>query len=98
MAGDALQGGDARAGPGDDAGGVGVGAACGVGVGRDRLGVGELMGEDVAERAELGGVDLAGAHRLDGGGVAGADLDIDRAAELLADQMADLVIEGDEAG
>ena len=64
---------------------------------RDRFGLGDLMGEHVAERSEFADLELAVTHRFDLGIVIGGDEDLHRAAELLADHGADLLVDWGEA-
>jgi hypothetical protein len=55
------------------------------------------MGEHITERSELADFELAVAHRFDLGVVAGRDKDLDFAAELLADQLSDLLVDRNQA-
>ena len=59
----------------------------------DRFGLGDLVGEHVAERAELADLQLAVAHRLDLGVVAGRDEQLHRAADLVADQLGQIIVD-----
>ena len=56
------------------------------------------MRQHVAERPELADLQLAGAHRLDFGVVVGGDEDLDLAAEFLAEQLADVVVDRHQFG
>ena len=82
---------------GDDTGPVGIGLAVRRAEGGDRLGLRHLMGEHVAERPEFADFELAVAHRFDLGVVAGGDKNLDLAAELVADQLPDLLVNRDQA-
>ena len=64
-----------------------------LGIGGDRLGLGDLMRQHVAERSELARLELTGPHRLDLGVVARGDQHLHLAAELLADQLGDMVVD-----
>ena len=67
--------------------------AFGVAEGRDRFRLGDLVGQHIAERAELADLELVVAHRLDLGGVAGGDEELHRAAELVADQLGEIGVD-----
>jgi hypothetical protein len=53
------------------------------------------MREHIAERSKFADLELAVAHRFDLGVVAGRDEHLDLAAEVFADQLSDLLIDGD---
>jgi hypothetical protein len=54
------------------------------------------MREHIAERSEFADFELAVAHRFNLGVVARRDKKLDLAAELIADQLSDLLIDGDQ--
>jgi hypothetical protein len=58
----------------------------------DGFGLRHLVRQHVAERPELADFELPVAHRLDFGVVAGRNIDFDLAADLVADQLADLLV------
>jgi hypothetical protein len=64
----------------------------------DRLGPGDLMRKHVSQRSEFPDFKLAVAHCFDLGVVAGGDENLDLAAELVADQLSDLLIDRNQAG
>ena len=64
----------------------------------DGLGLGDLMGQHIAERAEFADLELAVAHRLDLGVVAGRDEHLDLATKLVADQLGEVVVDRQQLG
>ena len=89
---------DGRALGHDDARPVAVGLALRVAERGHRLGVGDLVREHVAERAELADLELAVAHRLDLGVVGGGDEYLDLAAELVAEHLGDVIVDRHQLG
>jgi hypothetical protein len=63
----------------------------------DRLGLRHLMGKHIPERAEFADFELTVAHRLYLGVVTGRNKDFDLAAELLSDQLSELLVDRDQA-
>jgi len=57
-----------------------------------------LVRQDIAEWPELADLQLVVAHRLDLGVVVGSDEDLHLAAQLFADQVADMLIDRHQLG
>src|SRR6185437_472994 len=84
---------DAGAGIGHEARPVGVGLAFRVAEGGDGFRLGDLVREHVAKWAKLANLELFIAHGFDFGVVVGGDVDLHFAADLFADQLADLLVD-----
>jgi hypothetical protein len=88
---------DTGAGPRDDGGVVGGRFAVFAGERRDRFGVRYLVSEHVTERAKLAEFELVVAHGLDLGVVAGGNVELHGAAELVADHLRQIRVHGQHA-
>lgn len=88
---------DARARPGHDRRRIGSRLVVLARKRCDGIRVGDLMREHIAEGAELTDFELVVAHCLDFGVVAGRDEELHFAAELVADQLGNVLIHRQQA-